>query len=240
MLKKIILIIIVIAAVSAGGYYAYLNVFNNQYILKYEKKINPEYDPRERTYKFVAKNDSVAAEKAVEWLKYQFIFDNPELEKSEYRYQYNNLRLENVTKDNLVRVPATLIRKTFLEGISSEYSKFDMRDVDWMMFADKMPFNTYDMAIWLNNPYEDKHLIIVADNDYDAANKAIDTLAYFIGKRWYYENRPIDDVLVANNLTLEFVRSNARLVWNRLKSHPYCNGINFNRYSVRIRGMMEE
>ncbi|MCK8621730.1 hypothetical protein [Prevotella sp. E13-27] len=240
MVKKIILIIIAIAAVSAGGYYAYLNVFNNQYVLQYEKKTNPNYDPWKRTYKFVAKNDSVAAEKAVEWLLYQFIFDNPELEKSKYRYQYDNLRLDNVTKDKLVRVPAALIRKTFLEDSSSKYSKFDIRDVDWLMFADKMPFYTYDMTIWLDNPYEDKHLRIIADNDYDAANNAIDTLAYYIGNRWYYENRPVDDVLVANTLTLEFVRSNAWLAWNRLRSHPYCEGINFNRYSVRIRGLVEE
>ena len=239
MAKKIILFIIAIATVSAGGYYAYLNVFNNQYVLQYEKITNPRYDSWKKTYKFVAINDSVAAEKAVEWLLNQFIIDNPQLEKSKYRYKYDNLRLDNITKDKSVRVPTALIKRTFLEENSSIYSKFDLRDVDWLMFAEKMPFYTYDMSIWLDSPYEEICLRFIADNDYDAANKAVDTLAYYIANRWYYSNRPVDDVLVLNNYTLEFVRSNAWYAWYRLTTHPYCEGVNFHRYPIRIVGFVK-
>lgn len=240
MFKKIVLTIIVIAAVSAGGYYAYLNVFNNRYELTYELKRSPDSDAKSYKHAFVAKNDSIAAEKAVDWLMISFDTDNYLLSESKYIYHYNHLRLNNVTKDTLVRVPAALIKERCLVDYALETSRFDMREVDWLMFADHMPFFTYSMTVWLDNPYEDKHLRFIADNDYDAVNKAVDTLAYYISNRWYYENRPIDDVLIANTLTLEFVRSNAWLAWNRLRSHPYCEGINFNRYSVRIRGLVEE
>lgn len=67
-----------------------------------------------------------------------------------------------------------------------------MRDIDWLMFADHLPSFTYSMSVWLANPYEEKHLRFIADNDYDAANKAVDTLAYYIANRWYFANRPIE------------------------------------------------
>ena len=240
MLKKFILIIIVIAAVSAVGYYAYLNIFNNQYVVQYEKQVYPDSDPWTRTHKFVAKNDSVASEEAVVWLLHQFIFDNPELEKSKYRYQYKNLRLDNVTKNTPVRVPASLIRKTFLEGSSNKYSKFEDRDVDWLLFAQQIPFFTYEMSVWLDNPYEEERIRFIAENDYEAANKAVDTVAYYISCNWYYTNRPIDDILVVNCYTLDFVRSTNWNVWSRLIHSAYCQGLNFNRYSVRYRGLIDE
>lgn len=239
MAKKIILIIIAIAAVSAGGYYAFLNVFNNQYELTYELKRSPDSDARSYKHEFIAKNDSIAAEKAVDWLMICFEVDNDRLRESKYIYHYNNLRLDNVTKDKLVRVSATLIKERFLADYAIESSRFDMRDVDWRMFADHMPFFIYSMTVWLDNPYEDKHLRFIADNDYAAANKAVDTLAYYIANRWY-ANRHVDDVLVVNTYTLEFLRSNAWNVWYRLTSSPYCEGINFKRYSVRYRGLIDE
>lgn len=240
MIRKLILTIIVIGALSAAGYYLYRNVFNNQYELTYEIQKNKNWEPSLRSHKFLARNDSAAAEEAVDWLVYQFIFDNPELEKSKYRYQYKHLRLDNKTKDALVRVPVNLVRKTFLEGHSSKYAKFDERDVDWLMFTDTIPYFNYDMSVWLEKPYEEKHLRFIADNDFDAANIAIDTVAYYISHNWYYANRPVNDILVINNFTMEFVRSNAWNAWYRLTSSPYCEGVDFNRYSVRIRGLVDE
>lgn len=97
MFKKIVLTIIVIAAVSAGGYYAYLNVFNNRYELTYELKRSPDSDAKSYKHAFVAKNDSIAAEKAVDWLMISFDTDNYLLSESKYIYHYNHLRLNNVT-----------------------------------------------------------------------------------------------------------------------------------------------
>ena len=86
MVKKIILSIILIAALSALGYYLYLNVFNNQYEFSYKLQKRKDWEPRMRTYKFVARNDSVAAEKAVERLMIEFELDNMDLEESKYRF----------------------------------------------------------------------------------------------------------------------------------------------------------
>lgn len=169
----------------------------------------------------------------------QFIYDNTELEKSKYRYQYKQLKLNNVTKDSLIRVPVNLIRKTFLEKRSIEYYKLDERDVDWLMFTDTIPYYNYDMSVWLDNPYEEKHLRFIADNDYVAANVAIDTVAYYISHIWYYTNRSIDDILVVNNFTMDFVRSYDWNVRNRIINSPYCNGLDFRRYSIKYRGLID-
>ena len=81
LIKKVTLGIVLIAAISVIGYYAYLNVFINQYELTYEIQKNKNWEPSLRSYKFLARNDSIAAEEAVDWLVYQFIFDNPDLEE---------------------------------------------------------------------------------------------------------------------------------------------------------------
>lgn len=80
MTKKIILSIIIIAAVSALGYYLYLNVFNNQYELSYKLQKRKDWEPRFRTSRFVARNDSIATEKAVNELMIDFELDNMDLE----------------------------------------------------------------------------------------------------------------------------------------------------------------
>ncbi|MBO7347893.1 MAG: hypothetical protein J6U46_05530 [Bacteroidaceae bacterium] len=240
LIKKVTLGIVLIAAISSMGYYAYLNVFNNQYELTYEIQKNKNWEPSLRSYKFLARNDSIAAEEAVDWLVYQFIFDNPELEKSKYRYQYKHLRLDNKTKDAHVRVPVSLVRNTLLKGHSSKYAKFDERDVDWLMFTDTIPYFNYDMSVWLDNPYEERRLRFIADNDYEAVNIAIDTVAYYISRNWYYANRPIDDILVINNFTLNFVHTWESNVHYRIANSPYCEGLNLRRYSVRYRGLIDE
>ena len=240
LIKKVTLGIVLIAAISVIGYYAYLNVFINQYELTYEIQKNKNWKPSLRSYKFLARNDSIAAEEAVDWLVYQFIFDNPDLEKSKYRYQYKHLRLDNKTKDALVRVPVNLVRKTFLEGNSSKYAKFDERDVDWLMFTDTIPYFNYDMSVWLENPYEEKRLRFIADNDYEAVNIALDTVAYYISHNWYYANRPIDDILLINNFTLNFVHTWESNVPYRISRSPYCEGLDLRRYSVRYRGLVDE
>lgn len=240
MVKKIILSIVLIAIVSALGYYAYLNVFNNQYEMSYKIQKHKDLEPRTRIYKFVARNDSIAAEKAVNELMIEFEIDNMDLEESKYRFQYKNLRLTNMTQDTLVRVPVGLIRKIFLSDWALDIYKFTERDVDWLMFTDTIPYFNYDMSVWLDNPYQEKHLRFIANNDFDAANIAIDTVAYYISHNWCYANRPINDILVINNFTMEFVRSNAWNAWYRLTSSPYCKGVDFNRYSVRIRGLVDK
>ena len=97
--KKIILSIVLIAIVSALGYYAYLNVFNNQYDMSYKIQKHKDLEPRARIYKLVARNDSIAAEKAVNELMIEFEIDNMDLKESKYRFQYKNLRLTNMTQD---------------------------------------------------------------------------------------------------------------------------------------------
>lgn len=240
MVKKIILSIILIAALSALGYYLYLNVFNNQYEFSYKLQKRKDWEPRMRTYKFVARNDSVAAEKAVERLMIEFELDNMDLEESKYRFQYKHLRLDNKTKDTHIRVPVSLIRKTFLEGYFEKYAKLNERDVDWLMFTDTIPYFNYDMSVWLDNPYQEKHLRYIAGNDFDAANIAIDTVAYYISHNWYYANRSIDDILLMNNFTMDFVRTSDWNVKYRITQSPHCEGLNFNRYSIRYRGLVDE
>lgn len=240
MAKKIILSMIVIAAVSALGYYLYLNVFNNQYEMSYKLQKRKDWEPRIRTYKFVARNDSIAAEKAVNELMIDFEVDNMNLEESKYRYQYKNLRLTNVTQDTLVRVPVKLIRKTFLVDWALEIYKFNERYVDWLMFTDTIPYYNYDMSVWLDNPYQEKHMRFIAGNDFDAANIAIDTVAYYISHNWYYANRSIDDILLINNFTMEFVHTNDWNVRNRITHSPHCEGLNFKRYSIEYRGLLDE
>ena len=240
MVKKIILSIILIAALSALGYYLYLNVFNNQYEFSYKLQKRKDWEPRMRTYKFVARNDSVAAEKAVERLMIEFELDNMDLEESKYRFQYKHLRLDNKTKDTHIRVPVSLIRKTFLEGYFEKYAKLNERDVDWLMFTDTIPYFNYDMSVWLDNPYQEKHLRFIAGNDFDAANIAIDTVAYNISHNWYYANRSIDDILLMNNFTMDFVRTSDWNVKYRITQSPHCEGLNFNRYSIRYRGLVDE
>lgn len=240
MVKKIILSIILIAALSALGYYLYLNVFNNQYEFSYKLQKRKDWEPRMRTYKFVARNDSVAAEKAVERLMIEFELDNMDLEESKYRFQYKHLRLDNKTKDTHIRVPVSLIRKTFLEGYFEKYAKLNERDVDWLMFTDTIPYFNYDMSVWLDNPYQEKHLRFIAGNDFDAANIAIDTVAYYISHNWYYANRSIDDILLMNNFTMDFVRTSDWNVKYRITQSPHCEGLNFNRYSIRYRGLVDE
>lgn len=240
MVKKIILSIILIAALSALGYYLYLNVFNNQYEFSYKLQKRKDWEPRMRTYKFVARNDSVAAEKAVERLMIEFELDNMDLEESKYRFQYKHLRLDNKTKDTHIRVPVSLIRKTFLEGYFEKYAKLNERDVDWLMFTDTIPYFNYDMSVWLDNPYQEKHLRFIAGNDFDAANIAIDTVAYHISHNWYYANRSIDDILLMNNFTMDFVRTSDWNVKYRITQSPHCEGLNFNRYSIRYRGLVDE
>lgn len=240
MVKKIILSIILIAALSALGYYLYLNLFNNQYEFSYKLQKRKDWEPRMRTYKFVARNDSVAAEKAVERLMIEFELDNMDLEESKYRFQYKHLRLDNKTKDTHIRVPVSLIRKTFLEGYFEKYAKLNERDVDWLMFTDTIPYFNYDMSVWLDNPYQEKHLRFIAGNDFDAANIAIDTVAYYISHNWYYANRSIDDILLMNNFTMDFVRTSDWNVKYRITQSPHCEGLNFNRYSIRYRGLVDE
>ena len=240
MVKKIILSIILIAALSALGYYLYLNVFNNQYEFSYKLQKRKDWEPRMRTYKFVARNDSVAAEKAVERLMIEFELDNMDLEESKYRFQYKHLRLDNTTKDTHIRVPVSLIRKTFLEGYFEKYAKLNERDVDWLMFTDTIPYFNYDMSVWLDNPYQEKHLRFIAGNDFDAANIAIDTVAYYISHNWYYANRSIDDILLINNFTMEFVHTNDWNVRYRITRSPHCEGLNFKRYSIEYRGLIDE
>lgn len=240
MVKKIILSIILIAALSALGYYLYLNVFNNQYEFSYKLQKRKDWEPRMSTYKFVARNDSVAAEKAVERLMIEFELDNMDLEESKYRFQYKHLRLDNKTKDTHIRVPVSLIRKTFLEGYFEKYAKLNERDVDWLMFTDTIPYFNYDMSVWLDNPYQEKHLRFIAGNDFDAANIAIDTVAYYISHNWYYANRSIDDILLMNNFTMDFVRTSDWNVKYRITQSPHCEGLNFNRYSIRYRGLVDE
>ena len=240
MVKKIILSIILIAALSALGYYLYLNVFNNQYEFSYKLQKRKDWEPRMRTYKFVARNDSVAAEKAVERLMIEFELDNMDLEESKYRFQYKQLRLDNKTKDTHIRVPVSLIRKTFLKGYFEKYAKLNERDVDWLMFTDTIPYFNYDMSVWLDNPYQEKHLRFIAGNDFDAANIAIDTVAYYISHNWYYANRSIDDILLMNNFTMDFVRTSDWNVKYRITQSSHCEGLNFNRYSIRYRGLVDE
>lgn len=240
MAKKIILSIIVIAVVSALGYYLYLNVFNNQYEFSYKLQKSKDWEPRFHTSKFVARNDSIAAEKAVNELMIDFELDNMDLEESKYRYQYKHLKLMNVTQDTLVRVPVKLIRKTFLADWALEIYKFNERDVDWLMFTDTIPYYNYDMSVWLDNPYQEKHLRFIAGNDFDAANIAIDTVAYYISHNWYYANRSIDDILLINNFTMEFVHTNDWNVRNRITHSPHCEGLNFKRYSIEYRGLLDE
>ena len=240
MVKKLILSIILIAALSALGYYLYLNVFNNQYEFSYKLQKRKDWEPRMRTYKFVARNDSVAAEKAVERLMIEFELDNMDLEESKYRFQYKHLRLDNKTKDTHIRVPVSLIRKTFLEGYFEKYAKLNERDVDWLMFTDTIPYFNYDMSVWLDNPYQEKHLRFIAGNDFDAANIAIDTVAYYISHNWYYANRSIDDILLINNFTMEFVHTNDWNVRYRITRFPHCEGLNLNRYSIEYRGLIDE
>lgn len=240
MVKKIILSIIVIAVLSALGYYLYLNVFNNQYEFSYKLQKRKDWEPRMRTYKFVARNDSVAAEKAVDRLMIEFELDNMDLEESKYRFQYKHLRLDNKTNDAHIRVPVSLIRKTFLGGYFEKYAKLNERDVDWLMFTDTIPYYNYDMSVWLDNPYQEKHLRFIAGNDFDAANIAIDTVAYYISHNWYYANRSIDDILLINNFTMEFVHTNDWNVRYRITHSPHCEGLNFKRYSIGYRGLIDE
>ena len=180
LIKKVALAIVFIAAITALGYYAYLNVFNNQYEFSYKLQKHKDWEPYTRTYKFVARNDSIAAEKAINRLMIEFDVDEMTAQNSKYRYQYKNLRLMNVTQDTLVRVPVKLIRDTFLTDWAQENYNFNERDVDWLTFTDTIPYFNYDMSVWLDNPYQEKHLRFIADNDYDAANIAIDTVAYYI------------------------------------------------------------
>ena len=65
-----------------------------------------------------------------------FEADNMDLEDSKYRYQYKHLRLDNVTKDRLIRVPVGLVRKTFLADWALKIYRFNERDVDWLLFTD--------------------------------------------------------------------------------------------------------
>lgn len=90
-----------------------------------------------------------------------FELDDMDLEESKYRYQYKNLRLTNVTQDTLVRVPVKLIRKTYLADWALEIYKFNERDVDWLMFTDTIPYYNYDMSVWLDNPYQEKHMWLI-------------------------------------------------------------------------------
>lgn len=239
-IKKVALVVVLIAAISALGYYLYLNVFNNQYEFSYKLQKRKDWEPRMRTYKFVARNDSVAAEKAVNRLMIEFELDNMDLDESKYRFQYKHLRLDNKTKDVHIRVPVSLIRKTFLEGYFEKYAKLNERDVDWLMFTDTIPYFNYDMSVWLDNPYEEKHLRFIADNDYEAVNLALDTVAYYISHYWYYTNRPINDILVINNFTLNFVHTWESNVPYRISRSPYCEGLNLRRYSVSYRGLINE
>lgn len=245
MLKKILwtITILAIIAVLAGGiYYLYLNVFNNQYEFTYDLLRRKDWDPYTRTYKFTARNDSDAAERAIFKLGLDFDFDNnSSLDDSNYRYRYNNLRLENVTKRTLVRVPAKFVEEFFLGENAIKIYRLDEREVDWRMFTDSIPYFNYSMTVYLENPYEEKDLKFISHSDYTAANKAIDTLAYCISHYWYNENRPIEDVLVVNNVTLNFVHSlNNWYVWYRLTSSPYCKGFNMKRYSIRYKGLVDE
>lgn len=240
MAKKIIIGIVLIAAVSVLGYYLYLNVFNNQYEFSYKLQKRNDWEPRTRIYKFVARNDSIAAEKAVNKLMIDFEVDDMTLEESKYRYQYKHLKLMNVTQDTLVRVPVKFIRKTFLTDWGQENYNFNERDVDWLMFTDTIPYFNYDMSVWLDNPYQEKHLRFIAGNDFDAANIAIDTVAYYISHNWYYANRSIDDILLINNFTMEFVHTNDWNVRYRITRSPHCEGLNLNRYSIEYRGLIDE
>ena len=80
----------------------------------------------------------------------------------------------------------------------------------------------------------------IAGNDFDAANIAIDTVAYYISHNWYYANRSIDDILLINNFTMEFVHTNDWNVRNRITHSPHCEGLNFKRYSIEYRGLLDE
>lgn len=146
----------------------------------------------------------------------------------------------NLIQNTLVRVPVKLIRKTFLADWALEISKFNERDVDWLMFTDTIPYYNYDMSVWLDNPYQEKHLRFIAINDFDAANIAIDTVAYYISHNWYYANRSIDDILLINNFTMEFVHTNDWNVRYRITRSPHCEGLNFKRYSIEYRGQLDE
>lgn len=232
--------LVVIAALSGAGYYLYLNVFNNQYELTYELQRSKHGDPYPRSYQFVAQDDAIAADKAIEALSISFSIDNPQLDKSKYRYQYKHLRLKNLTKDKDIRVPVNLIRNRFLGEWGREHYRFNERDIDWLMFTDTIPYFNYDMSVWLDNPYQEKHLRFIADNDFVAANIAIDTVAYYISHNWYYANRPINDILVINNFTMEFVHTNDWNVRYRITHSPHCEGLNFRRYSVGYRGLVDE
>ena len=96
------------------------------------------------------------------------------------------------------------------------------------------------MSIWLENPYQEKRLRFIADNDYQASKIAIDTVAYYIGNNWYYSNRPVDDILLVNTFTMDFVHSDGWFVNYRLTNSPYCKDVNFRRYPVRYRGLLDD
>lgn len=245
MLKKIIIfvgILIVIAALCGGGYYLYRNVYNNQYEFTYELSRSENDDaPSHRHHKFMARNDSVAAEEAVFMLTSDFIMDNRSLKESKYIYHYDNLRLDNVTKDTKVRVPVKLVREILLDKGAAEVYKLNERVVDWTMFTDKIPYWNYSMTIYLDNPYEEKDLRFIASSDYAASEKAIDTVAYYISKYWYYTKRPVDDILVVNSRTMNFVYAlSDNYVWHRIAGSPYCKGINLNSYPISYRGLLNK
>lgn len=163
------------------------------------------------------------------------------MDDSNYRYRYNNLRLENVTKRTLVRVPVKFVKEFFLGENAIKTYRLDEREVDWQMFTDSIPYYNYSMTVYLENPYEEKDIKFISHSDYTAANKAIDTLAYCISHYWYNENRPIEDVLVVNNSTLDFVHSlNNWYVGNRLINSPYSKGLNLKRYPIKYRGLIDE
>lgn len=244
MFKKIILfivIVVVIAALSGAGYYLYRNVYNNQYEMTYELSRSENDDATShRHHKFMARNDSVAAEEAVFMLMSDFTMDNQSLEESKYIYHYDNLRLDNVTKDTNVRVPVKLVRNILLlDDKAAETYKLNERVVDWITFTDEIPYWNYYMNIYLDNPYEEKDLRFIANSDYAASEKAIDTLAYYISKNWYYAKRPVDDVLVVNSLTMDFVHAlSDNYVWLRITNSPYCKGLNLDSYPIRYRGLL--
>lgn len=244
MFKKIIRIFIVLAIIAALAgciYYLYHNVFNNQYEFTYKLQTRKDWNPYTRAYKFTARNDSDAAQKAIIMLAMNFDMDNNTMEDSKYRYHYNDLRLDNLTKKALVRVPVRFIRDFFLEKNALKTWKIDEREVDWHMFSDSVPYYNYSMTVYLGNPYEEQDLRFISQSDYTAANKAIDTLAYCILHYWYQQNRPIEDVLVVNNTTLDFVHSlNNWYLGNRITNSQYCKGLNLRKYRISYRGLIDE
>lgn len=208
--------------------------------MTYVLQSREDWEPTHRSYKFLARNDSIAVENAIFRLVDYLLFDRHLQDGSKFHYHYDSLKLVNVTKDILVRVPARRIRPWILGDDKVQLYRLNNIEIDWHMFTDTIPYFNYSMTVELNDPYEEKDFKFIAKNDSVAANIAIDTVAYYISQEWYRTNRPIDYINVNNNFTKNSVPTvNYYYALYRIVYSPYCRKLNFKRYHIGLRGLTD-